>query len=148
MSSIRHIFIAAARGAPMQELADVEALAEIGLAGDRYTALKYRGSPDKQLTLIEWENILAFNEQVGATMTPDAPRRNLVTSGVRLNDLVGARFRVGPVLVQGLELCEPCSLMKKRSHPEAIRFFRNKGGLRAQVLDGGVIVRGAAIVPA
>jgi MOSC domain-containing protein YiiM len=65
--------------------------------------------------------------------------------GVRLNDLVGVRFRIGPVLVEGLDLCEPCSLLRKRTHPEIMRLLRNKGGLRARVIDGGVLAAGDKI---
>ena len=88
----------------------VEALAEAGLTGDRYSEKKNRRSPDYQVTFIELENIEAFTRASGLPLTPDMPRRNIVTSGIRLNELCGKRFRVGRARFEGLELCEPCSL--------------------------------------
>ena len=116
---IAHIFIAPRRGAPMQSLSRVEAVTESGLIGDRYADADIRRGPDYQLTLIELENIRAFEEVTGHVLSADAPRRNIVTSGIGLNSLVGRRFWVGQVLAEGLELCEPCSLLKKRTYPEA-----------------------------
>jgi len=147
VGTVAHIFVATSRGAPMQLLSRVEAVTESGLVGDRYANASLRRGPDYQLTLIEIENIRAFEEATGHALSVDAPRRNIVTSGISLNDLVGHRFRLGPVLAQGLELCEPCVLFKKRTYPEALRFFVGKGGLRARVLAGGVITVGDSICP-
>ena len=66
-------------------------------------------------------------------------RRNVVTLGVRLNDLVGQEFCVGAVRIRGLRLCEPCSYLAKRSVPEVLKGLVHKGGLRAQILSEGVI---------
>ena len=123
----------------------VEALADAGLVGDRYSDAAVRRGPDYQLTLIEIENINGFRDAVGYPMTPDQPRRNLVTAGIRLNDLNGKRFMVGSVLCEALDLCEPCMLLKARTHPEALRYFVGRGGLRARILVGGTITVGDAI---
>jgi len=116
-----------------------------GIVGDRYFKATNRKGPDYQLSLIELENIDAFNAEFGAQLTPDAPRRNIVTSGVRLNDLCGRQFQVGPLLLEGLELCEPCRLFKVRTDPRTLKFFEGKGGLRTRVLTGGVLEVGALI---
>ena len=136
---IQHIFIALQRGAPMLALAEVEALAECGLAGDRYADARNRKSPDYQLTLIELENIEAFAQASGLALSPDDPRRNLVTVGIPLNPLCGKRFMVGTVELEGLELCEPCATFAQRTHPEVVRFFVHRGGLRCRILSGGMI---------
>jgi MOSC domain-containing protein YiiM len=75
-------------------------------------------------------------------------RRNIVTRGVRLNDLCGKRFRVGEAVFEGLELCEPCTLLAKRTHREVLRFLRGNGGLRARIVRTGVIRVGDSIVAA
>lgn len=147
MGTVAYIFVATSRGAPMQSLSCVEAVTDSGLAGDRYANANLRRGPDYQLTLIEIENIRAFEEATGHALSLDAPRRNIVTCGTSLNALVGYRFSLGPVLAQGLELCEPCGLFKKRTHPEALRFFVGKGGLRVRILAGGVITVGDSICP-
>jgi len=123
----------------------VEALTEGGLTGDRYSEEKNRRSPDYQVTFIELENIEAFTQATGLQLTPDMPRRNMITSGIRLNELRGKRFKVGRARFEGLELCEPCSLFAKRTHREVLRFFVGKGGLRARIVSGGEIRVGDAI---
>ena len=105
---IRHIFIAPLKNAPAKSVDHVDALEGEGLEGDRYAEAHNRKTPDCQVTFIELEAIRAFTEQTGLAMTPGMPRRNIVTEGVRLNPLVGKRFRVGEAIFEGVELCEPC----------------------------------------
>jgi MOSC domain-containing protein YiiM len=145
MSTVSHIFVAPQRGAPMRSLSAVQALADCGLDGDRYGILKNRKSPDYQLTLIELEQIEAFTVRSGRPMAPDQPRRNLVTVGVNLNALCGQRFLVGDVELEGLELCEPCGLLAKRTHRDVLKFLVHKGGLRARIRSGGLIRVGDSI---
>ena len=123
----------------MASLRSVQALAGQGLAGDRYTDLANRRSPDYQITLIELENIEFFAANTGLVLTPDMPRRNIVTRGVALNSLLGKRFTVGHAILEGLDLCEPCGLFAKRTHRQVLKFFVGKGGLRARVVGGGEI---------
>ncbi|HEY0914220.1 MAG TPA: MOSC domain-containing protein [Solimonas sp.] len=146
MGTIRHIYIAPARGAAMEEQAQAEAIAGCGLRGDRYADVANRESPDYQLTLIELENIEAYVESSGQPMALHEPRRNLVTSGVRLNELCGRRFRVGEVELEGLDLCEPCALFGERTQFEAVRFFVRRGGLRCRIVKGGLLQSGDAVV--
>ena len=145
MGNVKHIFVAAERGSPMLSLTEVEAVTDVGLQGDRYTQAQNRKSADYQLTLIEAENIEAFAEAAGVPLAPHEPRRNLVTVGVRLNELCGQRFSVGSVELQGLELCEPCGTFAKRTHPQVVRFFVHKGGLRCRIIRGGIIRVGDAV---
>jgi len=145
MSTVVQIFVAAKRGAPMSAQQSVEALTDGGLTGDRYSEAKNRRSPDYQVTFIELENIEAFTQATGLPLTPDMPRRNIVTRGIRLNGLCGKRFSVGTARFEGLELCEPCSLFAKRTHRQVIQFFTGKGGLRARIVSGGEIRVGDAI---
>ena len=132
---VAHIFIAPKRGAPMVALAAVEALQGTGLAGDRYTHVASRHSEHYQVTLIEEESIEGFVRDTGLALTPPMPRRNIVTQGVRLNDLVGKRFRIGAALFEGAELCEPCTLFARRTHREVLKGLAGRGGLRAKVLN-------------
>lgn len=139
MGKIQHIFIAPGRGEPAVSLSEVEAIAECGLRGDRYTDLTLRRSPDYQVTLIESEQILAFAEALKLPLEPHEPRRNLVTVGMKLNDLCQRRFFVGEAELEGLELCEPCATFGRYTNPEVVRFFVHRGGLRARILRGGII---------
>jgi UDP-glucose 4-epimerase len=144
MPEILHIFLAPAKAARTQSVESVEAVAGRGLRGDRYFDKKKR-HPGDEVTLIESEHLEAFTKQTGLSIPPGNPRRNIVTRGVRLNELVGKRFRVGAALLEGVELCEPCRIFAKETHREALPFFRGKGGLRSRVLEGGTIRVGDGI---
>ena len=145
MGNVLHIFVAPSRGAPMEPRDTVTAIADTGLVGDRYAISAIRRGPDYQLTLIEIENIEAFARSVSRPFTPDKPRRNVVTQGVALNDLCGRQFRVGEVVLEGIELCEPCSLFAKRAGREVLKHFLHRGGLRTRIVEGGEIRVGDAV---
>lgn len=145
MSKVQHLFVAPRRGESMQECQEVEALTDCGLRGDRYSDAANRKSPGHQLTLIEFENIQAFAAASGLPLAAHEPRRNLVTVGVDLNALCGKRFFVGEVVLEGIELCEPCATFASRTHPQVVKFFVHKGGLRARVIKGGQIRIGALV---
>ena len=110
----------------------VRAIAGKGLEGDRYFFAEGAGSGEA-LTLIEAEVL----EDVGLT-GPQA-RRQVVVRGVRVNDLVGRRFRVGEVECLGVELCEPCRHLQSLTRPGIIKDLVHRGGLRADILSGGTI---------
>ena len=77
--------------------------------------------------------------------------RNVVTRGVRLNELVGREFSVGPVRFRGVELCEPClglgdALSSSKLKPaEVVKRWVHRGGLRADVLSSGELAVGAKL---
>jgi MOSC domain-containing protein YiiM len=129
----------------MVEVENVEAIGGCGLAGDRYSDPRNRKSPDYQITLIEIESIDAFGKASSVRLAPHEPRRNVVTRGISLNELCGKRFWVGCVELEGLELCEPCALFAKRTHHDVLRFFVHKGGLRARILQGGILCVGDSV---
>jgi MOSC domain-containing protein YiiM len=139
MGTIQKIFIAPRRGEPVVSLNSVEAIADCGLRGDRYTDPTLRKSPDYQVTLIESEQILAFAEALKLPLEPHEPRRNLVTLGINLTDLLQKKFFVGEAELEGLDLCEPCATFARYTNPAVVRFFVRRGGLRARILRGGVI---------
>ena len=110
----------------------VSALAGKGLEGDRH--LFGRGArPGTALTLVEAEAL----EDVG--LTGAQSRRQVVVRGVRLNDLVGRRFRVGSVECFGVELCEPCLHLQQLTRAGIIKDLIHRGGLRADILTDGRI---------
>jgi MOSC domain-containing protein YiiM len=139
MGLVVELYIAPAKGSPMERRASLIATADQGLVGDRYSITKNRRGPKYQLTLIEIENIDRYREAVDATFTNDLPRRNIVTRGIALNDLCGKRFHMAGVVLEGLELCEPCSLFAKRTRREVLKGFLHRGGLRARIISGGEV---------
>jgi MOSC domain-containing protein YiiM len=113
----------------------VSALAGRGLEGDR----KFFGdgaAPGEALTLIEAEVL----EDVG--LTGAQSRRQVVVRGVRLNDLVGRRFRVGEVECYGVELCEPCRHLQELTRPGIIKELVHRAGINADILNDGRITVG------
>ena len=148
--SVVEILIVASPGLAMVPQTEVRAVPGKGLDGDRYSTGIGTFSPtpqkaDFELTLIELENVQAFASQTGLPFTASNARRNIVTRGVRLNELVGREFCIGEVRIRGLRLCEPCNHLAKATFAEVLRGLVHKGGLRAQILSGGQIRVGDAI---
>jgi MOSC domain-containing protein YiiM len=115
------------------------ALAGKGLQGDRHFHQE-GAAPGQALTLIEAEVL----ESVG--LTGAESRRQVVVRGVRLNDLVGKRFRVGDVECLGVELCEPCLHLQKLTRPGIIKELIHRAGINADILSNGRISVGDTVV--
>lgn len=141
MGRLEAIFVAPGKGAPMEARDEVEAIAGAGLAGDRYaegTGTFSKPSPDRHVTLIEVEALDAVERDYGISIPPEGTRRNLLTRGASLNHLVDRIFHVGDVRLRGVELCEPCDgLEKGLGKPGVRRALLHRGGLRAEILEGG-----------
>ena len=116
-----------------------------GIIGDRYHlskgtySKKLEKTHDFEITLIEREEIDVFNQATGLNYDAGAFRRNLVTRGIRLNDLVGKEFNIGDVKFRGVRLCEPCAYLSDLLGPEFLSLMAHKAGLRAQILVNGSI---------
>jgi len=146
----RH-FRSAAHGDDLQPLQHAEAIAGRGLVGDRYFlkegTFSGKDGPDREITLIEIEALEGLAREYKVTLQPAQARRNLLTRGVPLNHLVGRDFSIGPVVLRGIRLCEPCGHLEKLTCKGVQPGLIHRGGLRAQVLEGGVLQVGAAITP-
>lgn len=131
-----------ARDVPMREVDAVEAVAGAGLVGDRYGG----GSGKRGVTLIQAEHLPAIAALAGRdAVAPAILRRNLVVSGIALVALRGQRFRVGGVLLEGTDSCDPCSRMEQALGPGGYNALRGMGGLCARVLEGGTLRIGDAV---
>lgn len=149
VGTVISIHITRAEGGDIQSVREAELIAGQGIRGDRYFR-KTEGDPARELTLVELEQIERFNRDSGLQMDPAAARRNIVTKGVALNDLVGKPFRVGGALVQGMDLCEPCNYLGDKlagdlSAHEIVERFVHRAGLRARILEGAVVQAGDPI---
>jgi len=147
--TVEHIFIRQNGLATQLERDQVNVVTDSGIEGDRYFAS--HDEPGQNLTLVEAEEIETFIRQQMLPNDLSITRRNFITRGVRLNELVGREFMVGDVRLLGIELCEPCeSLGKLLAHEglsavEVVKQLSHKAGLRADVLSSGVVTRGAKI---
>lgn len=137
------IHLVDSRGAPLRPVDEAEAVAGRGLVGDRYYAddgtFSKTAEPGKQVTLVESEAIEALARDYAIELEPGASRRNLTTSGVALNHLVGERFRVGGATLRGVELCEPCRYLEGLTRDGVREGLVHRGGLRAEIVEGGTI---------
>ena len=106
-----------------------------GVEGDRYFGAR-------DLTLIEAEALEGLREDTGLELSPAEVRRQVLTRGVPLNDLVGKTFTVGGVECVGQEWCEPCNHLQGLTYPGVLRGLVHRGGLRADIVSGGRIAVG------
>jgi len=143
------IHITPKAGQPMTTLAEVEAVVGRGLAGDRYYekagAFSKNPGTGREVTLIEAEALASLKAEYGIDLAANLTRRNLLTQGVPLNHLVGREFRIGYVVLRGMRLCEPCRRVESLSGTACRKGLVHRGGLRADLVQGGILRVGAKI---
>lgn len=152
------IFIAPDKGLPMQRLDEVQAIAGVGLEGDRYAAgigawsgVQRKGQDViRHVTLFSAEVVGEANIGKRARgepeFRPEDTRRNLLVAGINVNGLVGQEFSIGQVRMRGAELAEPCARPSKLSgKPGFQEAFENGGGIRAEILSTGQMRAGDVI---
>jgi len=146
---VEAIYLAAAPGLVPEAVENARAVAGRGLDGDRYFADEGTFSePHKEgqdLTLIEAEAIERLASERKLELAPGDARRNVVTRGLSLNDLVGRRFTVGDVECLGRRLCDPCSHLERVTTAGVLKGLVEQGGLRADIVRGGTIRVGASV---
>jgi hypothetical protein len=138
------ICVAPAAGEPMRGVEAARVIPGEGLEGDRYLSgagTFPTGPPGSALTLIEAEVCESFHPRLG----PDQHRRNIVTRGIALNDLLGHEFLLGEVRCRGMRLCEPCTVVQRYAGRPVLRALVHRGGLRADILTDGEIRAGDEI---
>jgi MOSC domain-containing protein YiiM len=151
--SVESIHISARATEPLVRVDRVQAVAGRGLEGDRYfeadgTFPDKKGEvhdPGREVTLIEAETLEAIARDYDLDVDFGLPRRNIVTRGVPLNHLVGREFRVGDVPMRGVRLNGPCKHLASLTSEKLRESLVHRGGLRAQILEGGVIRVGDAV---
>ena len=140
---VEWIGVRPARDVPMRAVDAVVAGTGGGLEGDRYKT----GSGKRGVTLLQAEHLPVIAALSGhAQVAPAVLRRNLVVSGIPLVALKGRRFRVGGVLLEGTDACDPCSRMEQALGPGGYNAMRGMGGLCARILEGGTLRVGDAVV--
>lgn len=149
--TVEGIFIAPEGSAPVVPVGRVRAVAGRGVEGDRYFADPGVWSEDgegRDVTLIEAEAIEGLAADTGIVLAPGDARRQVVTRGIRLNDLVGREFTVGSVRCVGRERANPCRHLERLTQDGVLRGLVDRGGLRAEILADGEIAVGDGITPA
>ena len=147
--AVLSIHIAPAGSAPVISLGEIQAIAGKGLERDRYylktgTYSKTPGT-GREVTLIEIEAIEALRREYGIDFDAAQARRNILTRGVALNHLIDRDFAVGEAVLRGTRLCDPCAHLEKLTVKGVMRGLIHRGGLRADVVRGGIIRVGDTI---
>ena len=144
MAEVFKLGIAAKNNQPIKEVNSIEVLANKGIVGDRH--FNDFNDPYNQLSLIESENIDAYNIKFGLDIPYINFRRNIITKGIQLNDLIGKKLQIGNVELEGVELCRPCRhLTEMLNQKNILKEFMRKGGLRCQILSSSKISIGDKI---
>ena len=140
--SVVGLYIAPRSGQPMIGVSEARAFADRGLEGDRFFNESWSAAnrSDKAITLIEEEALRAAAAELGAEIVAAKTRRNIVTRGVPLCELLHREFTIGQVVMRGIRLFEPCDHMEKLSDlPGIFRALEHRSGLKAAILSDGTI---------
>ena len=145
---IENIFVAPDGGVDMRSVEQVEAVEDSGLRGDRYAeGTGYWVPVDVcQVTLIEGEDLEAIQSTTGVRVVNGEHRRNLVTRGVRLGELLGRRFQIGEAVLEYDRPRPPCRYIASITEWGMTNALAGRAGICARVVQSGVIRRQDAIV--
>ena len=144
MSEVLKLGITAINNQSIQEVDSIEVIANQGIVGDRH--FKKFNAPYNQISLIESEGIDNYNIKFGLNISYIDFRRNIITKGIQLNNLVGKKFQIGKVELEGIDLCRPCRhLSEVLNQDNIIKEFLRRGGLRCQILSSSSIEVGSII---
>ena len=144
MGKVAEIGITDIKGKEIHNVNNVEAIKGKGLVNDRN--FEENNQKERQITLIEIENINYFNNISKANISPVHFRRNIITESIKLNSLVGKEFYVGNVKLRAHDLCRPCKyLQDKLKQNNFLKEFMHRGGLRCEILSSGRISVGDII---
>ncbi len=138
MSKVFKLGITGINNKKIKEVKSIEVLANKGVIGDRH--FNEFNDPYCQLSLIESENIDYYNSKYGLSISYLDFRRNIITKGIKLNDLIGKKLQIGEVKVEAIDLCRPCRHLSELLEQENIlKEFLRKGGLRCHILSSSTI---------
>ena len=138
MGEVLKLGIAKNNNQPIKEVNSIEVLTNKGIIGDRH--FHEFNDPYNQLSLIESENIDDYNIRFGLNIPYIDFRRNVITKGIRLNDIVGKKLKVGSVELDAIDLCRPCRhLTEMLNQKNVLKEFLRKGGIRCQILSSSNI---------
>ena len=127
----------------LSNMEQVQAVAGMGLEGDRYHkrigTYSKKHDESREATFIEAEALEALAADYHIELNGPESRRNITTRGVALNHLVGRKFKAGQAIFRGIRLCEPCGHLEEVSGKPVQKGLIHRGGLRAQIVESGLV---------
>ncbi len=144
MSQVIKLGIAKNNNQKINEVDKIELLSGKGIIGDRH----FQENNDSRcnLTLIESENIDYYNDKFKTNYSYIDFRRNIVTKGIELNQLVGKKLLIGEIELEGKDLCRPCKHLEEMlKGQDIVKEFLRRGGLRCEILKSGMLSVGDKI---
>ena len=138
------LFTVDRRAAPMKKVEQLYSLAGRGIEGDRYFlgTGTYSKSPEpgRQVTLIKSEVLESLKNKLEINVKPEESRRNILTQGIEINDLIGTEFYVGTVRLRAHRITQPCLYLEKLlDQPGLYKELWDNGGISCEILSDGVI---------
>jgi len=149
MGRVEHIHIAKTNAAPMESVDEIDVVKGIGVVGDRHSLAPGEWDEShigEELTLVEAEALENLARDHDIHLQPGETRRTVTTRGIALDALVGRRFRVGEVVVEGVDLCEPCTHLQGLLGKPVIRPLVHRAGIRVLLVEDGKIRIGDEVV--
>ena len=138
MSKIIKIGITELSNKEIVAVNEIDLVAGKGVIGDRH--FRDYNDPYNQLSIIESESIDEYNKKYNLNIPYLDFRRNIVTRGIKLNELIDKKILIREVRLDVIDLCRPCHhLSEKLNKDNIIKEFLRKGGIRCEILNDGKI---------
>lgn len=126
---------------PLEELSEVCVTEDGGLELDRRGRVK-----GAQVTVLAREAWEAACAETGEPLAWIIRRANLYVEGIDLPREVGARLQIGDIVLEVKQETDPCSRMEEaRPGLRAALEPDWRGGVRCDVLTGGILTLGASV---
>ena len=151
IACISSIWIADNAGADLHSIKRAEVEQGRGIIGDRYHSgvgsfSRWSGS-GRAITFIANESIVAVRTEFGIDVSGGLSRRNVITEGIDLGELIGRQFRIGTAEFKGNRACQPCRYLERLLEPGTFQALIRRGGIRAEIQESGAFSVGDVIHP-
>jgi len=148
---VRYLHITPRAFLPMRAMPELRLIAGRGIEGDRYMIGREEGfyshKPEegRQITLFEFETLVALKRDHNIDLGPEEHRRNVTVAGVPLTHLVGRQFWLGATLLESTRLSIPCRHIEEITGKAICDPLINRSGLNCKILKGGIVRVGDAV---
>ncbi len=149
-ATLKTIFVATTAGEPMTSVIAIEAIANRGLKGDRYSEDRghWKSIDGCQVTLItehDLEQAKKTEVEFRKELDNGGHRRNLVITGLKTKHLEGKQFRIGTAVFRHDKPRPPCAYLDQISGKGMCRALSHNSGVCIRVVTGGLLTVGDAV---